>query len=451
MRAGAGRAAVLTGLLALAACAHYSPAPTRPEVFPAALKARRLEAPASRIWSGADLLAASLAGNPQIAEAAARYRTAVAAAKTARVPPSATLTLTAEYSKAAGGDSPWLYGVGSDIPLAFGARRSGRWGAADLAALQALYDYGEAVWSVRTSLARAHAERLSTEAELGPADRLVTIRQARAERLDRRVRLGEDDRPRALLAQTDLAAARRRVGDVRARRDQANVALAKALGVSVQTARDIPLAPMAAAPDVSDWAGRRVEAALGRRDVLRAIVDYDLAESALRLEVARQYPEIHIGPGYVWERGVSKLPFNLSLVLPPSDLNRAAIAQAEAKRAEAGRSVEAVQASVLADVDQSAVALAAARSAEDITLTRDLPVAQRLAVQAARSLKAGETDRVDDLAAQAVLLETELAALDARRASAGAVIDLEDALRAPFDPAQMLILQTATKSLGGGS
>nr|QQZ49430.1 hypothetical protein JKL49_20890 [Phenylobacterium glaciei] len=70
--------------------------------------------------------------------------------------------------------------------------------------------------------------------------------------------------------------------------------------------------------------------------MLRAVVDYDLAESALRTEVARQYPEVRIGPGYTYDHGVQKIPFNLTLVLPPLDLNRAAIAQAEARRTEAG-------------------------------------------------------------------------------------------------------------------
>jgi hypothetical protein len=187
-----------------------------------------------------------------------------------------------------------------------------------------------------------------------------------------------------------------------------------------------------------------------RRDVLRAVIDYDLAESALRLEIAKQYPEVHVGPGYTWDHGVSKLPFNLGLVLP-TDLNRSAIAQAEAKRAEAGRALEAVQAAVLAAVDQAQGALSATATTQALIRDRDLPVAQRLAASAARSRQAGETDRVDELGAQATLLETELSVLDARRTAAGAVVDLEDALRTPFDPAETLLLQNATRTLGAGS
>ncbi len=432
----------------LAGCATYAPAPVHLEAYPAALDARRLdEKPEGASWTGADLLSAALARNAAVAEAAAKYRTAVAAAKASRVAPGMTLTLTAEYARSE--PKQWLYGVGSDIPLDIGARRGERLNAADLAAVQALYDYGEAVWTVRTALTRPRADRLSADAELVLAQRLEAVRQARADRLDRRVAAGEDDRAPALAARTDLAVAHRRVADARARRAQADAALAQALGVPVAAVVDLSLAPVAPPPEGLDVTHARRDAALTRRDVLKAVVDYDLAESALRLEIAKQYPEIHVGPGYTYDHGVAKLPFNLGLVLPPLDLNRSAIAQAEAKRVEAGRSLEAVQAAVLGAVDQAWSALGAARTAEASTRERDLPIARRLAEATARSAKAGEADRVDDLGAQATQIEAELAVLDARRAATTAGVDLEDALRVPFDPAETTLLQTASRALGG--
>ena len=432
--------------LLLAGCTAYVPAPVHLEAYPAAVESRRLdEKPVGAVWTGGDLLAAALARNAAVAEAAAKYRTALAAAKASRVAPSVTLTLTAEYAK----DEPkrWLYGVGSDIPLDVGARRGERLNAADLSAVQALYDYGEAVWTVRTALTRGRVDRLSAEAELGLADRLAAVRQARVDRLDRRVAAGEDDQGPALVARTDLAAAHRRVADARARRAQADSALAQALGVPVAVVTDLSLAPVEPPPNLAISQAAR-GAAMTRRDVLKAVISYDLAESALRSEIAKQYPEIRVGPGYSYDHGVAKLPFNLGLVLPPTDLNRAAIAQAEARRVEAGRSLEAVQAAALGAVEQAGSALEAARIAEASTRERDLPIAQRLARAAARSARAGETDRVDDLGAQATLIEAELAVMDARRATATAGVDLEDALRAPFDPAETTLLQDASRALG---
>ena len=429
----------------LAACTAYAPRPQDLAALPAKVAAARLaERP---VWTTADLLAASLTSNPQIEEAAAHYRSAAAAARTARTPPPPTLTLTAEYSKDAGGTSPWLLAGLTDIPLDLGGRRSARVATADLAVLQALYDYGEAVWAVRMALERARIERTEADQAIAAAERLAALRRDRAGRLDRRVEAGEDARPVALLARSELAAAERRLADARAQRAQADAALAKALGVDPDVARGLKLAAsdMPAVPP--ELSARRREAALTRRDILRAVADYDLAEQALRLEVAKQYPAVSIGPGYTWERGVTKLPFNLNLALPPRDLNRSAIAEAEAKRAEAGRRLETAQANVLAAVDQAGAALSAAGANRARALQQDIPVAQRAAASAQASLAAGETDRVDQLAADAALADAELTTLDLKRQAELAGADLEDALHQPFDAAETTVLAGAVDRL----
>lgn len=450
-----GRPAELTVLtlagasLMLSACVTYAPAPVRLETYPDHRAATRLASPADgRAWKETDLLAQALRDNPAVAEAAAKQRTARAAAKASHASPPIGLTLTAEYARSE--PKQWLYGGASDIPLDIGGRRGERITAADLAAVQALYDYGEVVWTVRMALARASAARAFADEEIAQAEAVEALRAARAERLDRRIAAGEDDRALALAARGELATARRRVTDAVGRRAVANAALASALGVSAAAVRDLRLAPWVAPPAGLDVSAAARSAALKRRDVLRAVVDYDLAESALRLEIARQYPEIHVGPGYTYDHGVAKLPFNLALTLPPRDLNRSAIDQAEAKRDEAGRSLEAVQAAVLSAADAADAALAMARTATAQVQARDLPNADALVATTARSLAAGAADRVDDLGARALAQEARLNLLEARKAQTFAGIDLEDALRAPFDPAERALLETASRTLGDG-
>lgn len=439
--------AVLSAGLAavsLAACAHYTPAPPQLDRFPAELEARRLEAKPS--WSGGDLLAAALARNPQVAEAKAKYLAAIAAARAAKRVPGLTLTLTAEYAD----ESPhWGYGAAADVPLDAGARRRARTSAADLQALQAWYDYAEAVWAVRTALEKARIDLEHAEALVALTDRAVSVRRERLQRLERRVAAGEDDRVLALTAQIELAASERKLADGRGQWAQAKVDLAKALGVGPAAVEALVIGPVSGIPPLDALPAWRRDAVLTRRDVLRALADYDLAEGALRLEVAKQYPEVRLGPGYMYDHGVNKLPFNLSLTLPGYDLNRSAIAQAEAARAASGRSLEAVQAEVLSRVDSAAGALATARANLDRIGARALPAARRTAADTARAVKAGAADRVDDLAARAAVLDAELDLANARHAVAIATADLEDALRRPFDPAETNVLQAALPPPGG--
>ncbi len=446
MRGAAAFSAALA-VLGLAACAHYVPTPPPFDRFPAKLEARRLKAEQpGAAWSNADLLAAALAGNPQVAEARARYLTALAAARTARQAPGLTLTLTAEYAD----DSPrWGYGAAADVPVDAGVRRGARMSAADLQALRAWYDYAEVAWAVRSALERARIDLECGDTSILIADRAAGLRRDRLQRLERRVAAGEDDRFLALTAQTELATAERRLADARGRRGQAELDLAKAMGVGPAAVDGLRLAAPGEPPALDALPAWRRDAALTRRDVLRALADYDLTEGALRLEVARQYPEVRLGPGYTYDHGVNKLPFSLSLVLPPYDLNRAAIAQAEAARAAAGRSLEAVQAGVLSAVDTAASALTTARANLDRQSRRALPAARRTATDTARAVRAGAADRVEDLAAQAAELDAELDFAAARRAEAVAIADLEDALRRPFDPAEANVLGAALPSPGG--
>lgn len=429
----------LTGLV-LTGCAQYQSAPLTPGAFPAQL-ARRTLTPGAP--TPAELTAFALANNPQAVEAKAKYQTALANAKAARRAPSATMTLTAEYARDAGGDSPWLLGVGSDIPLDPGTRRSARLTEADLAALKARLDYGETLWAVRTDLARARVQYFRAIQAVPLARTDVAQRQVRFGRLNRRVAEGEDNRPAAMLAQGELFAAEHRLSEAQAAMALGRTAMAKALGIAPSAVDAVVLTIAATAPDISMLNTWRNQAGLSRRDVLRAVADYDLAESALRLEVAKQFPAISIGPGYNWERGLNKLPFNLGLVLPPYDLNRAGIAQAEAARAQAARALETTQAKVLADIDQAAAALTAARSAQALALNRDLPLARRTAAITAGGFKAGEFDSTESMSAEAAATVAQLSAVDAARAADLAAIDLEDALRRPFDPSELAVLKTA--------
>jgi CRISPR system Cascade subunit CasA len=444
-------ALVTTAGALLGACAHYEPVPVAPERFAARYDAGRLdEPPGGGAWDNAALLKASLDHSSSLREAQATYRAARAAAKASRTPPPISLTLVAEYSRDAGGATPWLYSGLLNIPLDAGAKRDARLSTADLAAVQALYDYAEAIWTVRSALVHAHIERLAAEREAVLAQQAVQLRADRAHKLEQRIRSGEDARPAGVAAAADLATAQRRLQDLTNQRVQADAALAKALGVGIAAVQPITLEPLpntVTPPAPADLIVWRQEAVLRRRDVLRVVADYAAAEQGVRLEVAKQYPDVQLGPGYTFERGQHKIPFDLTLVLPPRDLNRANIRSAEAKRALAAAKLDSVQAAVLAAVDQSSTALIGAKAGLDRALNQDLPLARRADAAARKALAAGDLDRLDQEAAQAAAVDAEIAALEAWKQAWIAVADLEDALRQP-SAMESAALEAAVKRAG---
>ena len=64
----------------------------------------------------------------------------------------------------------------------------------------------------------------------------------------------------------------------------------------------------------------------------------------LRLEIARQYPDLHLNPGYEFDQADSKWALGLSIELPLLNQNQGPIAEAEARRLESAARFESLQA-----------------------------------------------------------------------------------------------------------
>lgn len=381
-----------------------------------------------------------LANNPAIAAARARMTTAQAAGRAAHAPGGPTMTLSSEY---AGADSqPWLLGIAADIPLDLGGRRAARIGSAELAVAAARYDLADAVWTARMALVRGLAEQLVADRQTAIAGRLEALQNRRFTILERRVAQGEASRAELERTRIDLADARTRVAAAQARHESATVQIASALGLPLEQVRTLAASwpgLETPAPAVASSAADRAAALLGRPDLLKAMSLYDQAEFDLRGEVAKQYPALSIGPGFTWDHGLIKIPFNIGLALPPLDLNRRAIAAAQARRAQAGAELEALYAGAVGGIDQAVAEATAARRALAQARGLDLPIAARLAAQADRELSAGAIDRSDWAAAQGGLEVARLAELDALARVLSADAALEEALRRPLSGPETLI------------
>ena len=140
-------------------------------------------------------------------------------------------------------------------------------------------------------------------------------------------------------------------------------------------------------------------ALLTRPELLRALGQYQLAELALRLEYAKQYPELRLSPGYIWERGLVKLPLALGALLPPLDGNRRAIAVALVARSLAARELELVQANISAEIDLAFANQDAARSAWQLGL-QQLALANAELSAAKAAFDAGELDQLGRLSSE---------------------------------------------------
>jgi outer membrane protein TolC len=216
---------------------------------------------------------------------------------------------------------------------------------------------------------------------------------------------------------------------------QADVTLANAIGIP-ESALDGAqfLWPDLDPPPTSEAlapAQIKRAAVLNRLDLHSLLAGYAAAESALQLEIAKQYPDIQLGPGYAFEEAHNNFTLGLSATLPLFNRNQGPIAEAEAKREQTGAKFLALQAQIIGQSQKALAgyqaALAQLREADQ--LVQSQREGERLA---ARAFDAGASDKLTYTGAQLQVLIAARARIDALRTAQQALGDLESAVERPL-------------------
>jgi cobalt-zinc-cadmium efflux system outer membrane protein len=437
-------------LLALVSCVAYHPVPIDPARSEASFTARTLQDPDLATWARQgigdgkpfppetwDLARLSLAAfwfHPDLDVARAEARTARAGVITASARPNPTFAFRPEYvTNPAAGDSSWVADLGLDLPVETAGRRELRTERARKLALAAEVSTYETAWRVRSGVRAALLDLLLARRELDVLREEAGSRRESVDLLRRRLAAGESARPDVARAEIELS----RI-DVEARAAETRVAtsrpaLAAAIGVPAAALEHASLEwpGLDEPPAELPLAAAREPGLLDRFDVRRALLEYDAAEADLRLEVARQIPDLALGPGYVYDQSLRKLAFSFSLPLPLLDRNQGPIAEAEARRSGAQARFLALQARAIGEIEGG---LARYRGAlAELAEARALSGRQRETEQALeRAFAAGAVDRLDVVIARAEVAALARGEILAVRRAQAALGDLEDSLQRPL-------------------
>jgi CRISPR system Cascade subunit CasA len=465
---GIWRIALLGLALQLGACAHYQPAPLQPGDSATEFSARRLDAPELRdrvaamlpqadaswppaTWNRGQLLAIALVWNPQIAVARAQVEAALAHETAAGQLPNPQLTLQSEYAKRE--PHPWLYGLSLDLLWATGKRRQLDREAARIESSAARWQLMDQAWAVRNALLKAASDRESAARRLDLLERLSSAQQKVVALQRRRIAAGEDAADEALVASQAQIEIEQQQTQSRTELATAGAALAAALGV-------VPAAIDGIRVDWSEWGqppsidaatlDQAREQALRSRSDLSATLDaYAVAENKLHQAVLRQYPQFHLSPGYYWDHGIAKFPFNVGFDLPLNG-NAGEIAEARAARDVAGRRMLAAQAEIIGAIEAAGRAETLARGSVDAA-ERGLGTARDQRRNAALTLRLGGIAAHEDLAAEALALRSELQNVQARAQLQSARNALEDALHAPLSGPELQLSTALPVAVAGAT
>lgn len=434
--------------LALSACAtqHYDPQPLDAASGARALAGRSLDSAELKrtihtpawpppAWNLEMLTLAAFHFNPDLVAARARLAAAQAGVTTAGQRPNPTLQLPLQRAQnPRDGESPWTLGLALDIPVETHGKRDARIAAATHRAAAARLQVAGTAWRVRSQL----REQLLLVADLTEKIRLLE-QQADLDRdlvamLDARLRAGyvpardlNQQRLALIQSEHDLLDARKALGAARIQAAALVGLRPGALdGVELDlTAFDRPDPPLPV-PEL------QVQALRNRPDVREALESYEASQAALQLEVARQYPDVHLGPGYTFDQGVRKPGFDFSgIELPVFNRNEGPIAEARARRQEAAANVTRAQAGAWSELDAGLADYRLARAALR-EAGRRLDVQRGQLAGARHAFELGEQDRLALALDRKTELAARLAVLAASAQVQQALGRIEDAVQRPL-------------------
>ncbi|HEY2395146.1 MAG TPA: TolC family protein [Rudaea sp.] len=447
---------------------HYEPLPLQPQQSAEQFGMRRLDAPELRervsamltqhdttwpptLWNRAQLLAVALVWNPQLAIARAQVDAALAHEGAAGQLQNPQLTLQSEYARSE--PHPWLYGLSLDLLLPGSQRRELEREAAHIETGAARWQLMEQIWIVRNTLLKALTDRESAARRLDLLIRLADV-QDRLIALERqRIAAGEDAADELLATGQAHIDIEQQLAQARAERSNADAALAAALGVAPAAVDGIRIewSEWGQPPQVDGAAlGQAREQALRSRPDLSAALDaYADAENRLHQAILRQYPQFHLLPGYYWDHGIAKFPFNVGFDLPLNS-NAGEIAEARAARDVAGRRMLATQAGILGAIEAAGRSEAQVRSGVDAS-EKAQQTARDQRRNAAVNLRFGGIAAAEDMAAELLALRADLQASQMRAQWQAARNALEDALHAPLSGPELQLSPAMPVAVAGAT
>jgi outer membrane protein, heavy metal efflux system len=396
-------------------------------------------------WGLNELTLCALQFNSKLEVAKSQLALANASLATAGQHQNPTLGGSIAHSNQKNGDiRPWAYGLNVEIPIETTNKREIRVEEAQHLAEAARIDVADAAWQLRSQIAKdllRYHENIALQKQLTEE---VKTQDVLLKILEKRAQLGA-------LSNTELNAAKLQqqktlfsLNSEIAKSAETRAALAADVGLSTDKFNQLNLKPF----DLESTLARQTEmlnaptsqnlqekALLNRLDIRRSLAKYAAAESKIKLEIAKQTPDISLSPGIafefgdsIWSLGFSSL---LSLLNKNNYLNQSLITEATALRDIEGAQFEALQAKIIGDLSQNLAAYQT--SLQNINQIKLQQTAQtQYSQKLQKQLDAGLIDRLalTQNALNTSLLEQQL--LNAQFSNLNAALAIEDMLQHPL-------------------
>jgi len=438
-------------LALVAGCARFEPRPISPAETAARLEARALDSPELKSflerhlhrdltnwplssWDFERLTLAAFYYQPSLEVARAQWAVAQGGEKTAAQRPNPTLNVSPGYNSTTATPSPWFPLTMLDLTLETAGKRHYRVAQSTQLSEAARLNILTVAWQIRSELRVSVLESMAANKRTSLLEQQISLQEQIVQRLEQQAQAGALSHSEAVPMRIALAKGQLDLADARRQSAESRAHMAAALGVPVRALEGLKLdfdwLKQTRPPEELTSAEARRAALLGRADVLAALADYEASQAALQLEIAKQYPDLHLQPGYQFDQGDHKWSLGATVELPAFHHNQGPVAEAKARREEMAARFLVLQAKVIAEIDTAITIYSAAREQlANQERTTELAREQAAAVQA--RLQAGAADKLELAGAQLDAGLADLASLDAQLKIQQALGQLETAIQRP--------------------
>lgn len=389
------------------------------------------------LWGTDELTYCALFFHPSLDVARAQWRAAESGviSASARPVPSANMHFS-DKDNANRDVRPYSLGIGIDVPLETAGKRDIRIDSAQHLSELAKLEIGKQAWYLRNQIALSLNEYQFNQSQIEFLSKELSYRQEIVAIFEKRRSLGAASEIEVSQARLQSQLASAELNTLQQKRLLLLSNLARNTGLPLHAIETMKLASAKFEKQAMDRletsADAQTTALLNRTDIRIALERYAIAEGRLKLEIAKQYPDIVISPSYAYEFGDKVWSLGLSGLLTLLNKNKAAIAQAEQLREIEATQFEALQNTVLSEVSNAhaKVMLSSQQLKEQSVL---LEQQQNNTQRILRRFSAGEIDRLEVTYAKLEELIADKKVMSAEYQLRAALIEFENTRQKPIN------------------
>ena len=392
-------------------------------------------------WGVDELTLCALYFNPKLDVAKAQLGLANVAINTANLKQSPTLGARAARGNQANGDkSPWAFGLEVEIPIETANKRQIKVEEAQHLQEVARIDVAAVAWQLRSQIARDLLRHHENSAQQTQAENALDVQNNLVKLLEKRVQLGAASNTELNAAKLLQQKAQFSLTSEQAKTAEIHAALANDVGLTNEKFKQLKLKPLDiefALANTPNTEHLQENALLNRLDIRRSLAKYAAAESKIKLEIAKQTPDISLSPGIAFEFGNSIWSLGFSTLLNLLNKNPTLILEATQLREIEGAQFEALQADVIADVSQANAAYAASQL-NVAQVKQQLAAQQHYTQKLQHQLDAGLIDRLDltQNKLSTTLIEQQI--VNAQFQQLNALLMLENSVQMPLSASNII-------------